>query len=111
MEAEIEAIVHVLSLVFASRLKGFSTVICSDSSLAINAIYEGLEHSFPLLAPPFNIQALLEESIQLNYIPSVLNEEADELAKSGVNREVFSFFGTRHYSSTIVQKVSQASKH
>ena len=58
----------------------------SDSVTAMNAIYEGLDRSFPLLCPDFDIQSLLHACVTLNFVPSQLNVEADSLAQNGVNK-------------------------
>lgn len=92
LEAEVEAILHVMHFfMYASRMRG-KAVICSDSSQAVNSIYGGLEHSFPLLWPSFDTSSLLKSSVQLNYIPSVINEEAHDLATAGIYRECMSSF-------------------
>lgn len=54
-EAEIVAILHILNMVKDSSYDMGKVVICSDSSLAISALYEGLDKNFPLLVPDFDI--------------------------------------------------------
>lgn len=85
-DAEIEAILHVLSILRTTKRFNHKAVICTDSTIAINAIYEGLEISFPLLIPDFDIKEMLHGSVCIQFVPSALNDEADQLAKDGVNR-------------------------
>lgn len=85
-EAEIEAILHAIKVIRTSELRSNRVVICSDSTTTINAIYEGLDQTFPLLQPEFNLKALLHACISLHFVPFVLNEEADSLAKNGINK-------------------------
>ena len=54
--------------------------------MAINAFSEGLEHSFPLLVPDYNIKDLLQNDVCFNFVPLILNGEVDKLAKDGINR-------------------------
>lgn len=54
--------------------------------MAINAIYAGLKSTFPLLNPDFDVHTLLQSSVCINYVPSEINVEADQLAKKGVDR-------------------------
>ncbi|WOH12510.1 hypothetical protein DCAR_0832014 [Daucus carota subsp. sativus] len=91
-EAEIEAILHVLSVFRSNPCLMHNSVICSDSVVAINAISAGLEYSFPLLVPDFSINEIFQNSVCLNFVPSDLNDEADQLAKDGLNRDQFSAF-------------------
>ncbi|WOH13938.1 hypothetical protein DCAR_0933451 [Daucus carota subsp. sativus] len=86
-EAEISAILHALSIIRGSFIDMGKVVLCSDSSIAINAIYEGLDKNFPLLEPDFDVKCLLHGSVCIHFVPSSINEEADGLAKNGIDRQ------------------------
>lgn len=86
LEAEVESILHMLRILYAAKDMQQKVVICSDSTLAINSLHEGLEKTFPLLVPHFDVHSLLRSLVSLNYFPSDINEDADELAKKGVDR-------------------------
>ena len=98
-EAEIEAILHVIKCIKCHNILSLnrSMVICSDSTKAINAFYEGLHVSFPLLVPNFDLQNILQHSICLSYVPSIINDAADSLARDGANRPTFSYFWADHF--------------
>ncbi|WOG86222.1 hypothetical protein DCAR_0205423 [Daucus carota subsp. sativus] len=89
LEAEVEAILHALITVKLLSLKHLKVVVCSDSASAINIIYEGVGRTFPLLESGFDYQTMLHDSVCLNYVPSIINDEADLLAKQGINKTHF----------------------
>ncbi|WOH03993.1 hypothetical protein DCAR_0623398 [Daucus carota subsp. sativus] len=90
LEAEISALLHVFNVIRTSHLHMHKLVVCSDSILAIDSIYEGLEKTFPLLAPNYNINSLLQNSVTINLVPSVINVEAETLAKNGASKTFIS---------------------
>lgn len=87
LESEVMALLHILSVINSSCIRTLRTVVCSDSAEAINSIYNGLATTFPLLIPNFSINHLLNNGTNIHFVPSELNDNADCLAKSGLNRE------------------------
>lgn len=86
LEAEILAIIHALKFINDWQPSNHQVLICSDSIGAINAIYKGLDFSFPLLKPSFDLNHVLHRYACIQYVPSILNDDADRLAKDGLNR-------------------------
>ncbi|WOH00218.1 hypothetical protein DCAR_0519576 [Daucus carota subsp. sativus] len=91
-EAEVLALIHILNKLRSICSPNDKVVICTDSTVAINAFSQGLKVDFPLLIPDFDVQKLLDNSVCLNFIPSELNDEADHLAKGGINRLTTKYF-------------------
>lgn len=89
LEAECEAILYVANLCLLNKVSAKRIVICSDSSNAIEAVRTGLRMYMPLKGIPKDLYKLLGHQIFLNYVPRELNEEANVLAKAGVNRSPF----------------------
>ena len=92
LEAEISAILHVINYFSAWAPSFGRVVICSDSTGAINSIYQGLHNSFPFLVPDFDLNAILDNIAVIQFVPSSINDSADKLAKDGLNRpRLFSY--------------------
>ena len=89
LEAEIEAVLYVLDFVQHNKLHNRKVVVCTDSMLALNSIYKGLGIDFPLLAPKYDLDSMLHGSVMIRFIPRELNDNADQLAKSGASRSAF----------------------
>lgn len=91
LEAEIEAITHMFHIIKKPSLEGKSTVICSDSALALKAFRVG---NSKLVKQEILDYALsrMDQNVTLNFVPRDLNENADSLAKSGLRRDSFSHF-------------------
>lgn len=93
-EAEILAILHLIKLIWGKKLFHKQIVICSDSVVAVNALYKGLDCDFPLLLPQPNILNMLNGSVCIKIIPGAINECADSLAKNGMDRPILESFWT-----------------
>ena len=80
-EPDIEAILYALNAILEKNLSNKHVVVCSESILAVNSFYIGLEFNFPLLVPDYDIATLHNCSICIKYVCSDLNSNADNLAK------------------------------
>lgn len=90
LESEVEAIIFVINWMLSLKMLFRRLVICSDSSVAVNSLNEGISIKFPVRALNFFHQGLINSSIFVQFVPRYLNEQADELAKKGLHR--FSMF-------------------
>ncbi|WOH00669.1 hypothetical protein DCAR_0520042 [Daucus carota subsp. sativus] len=88
VETEVDAILYVIDWVIKLNLVQMRTVICSDSSVAVNAFNEGIYIKFPLKAMEFKHQFLINSKIFVQFVPRYLNEQADDLAKKGMARPI-----------------------
>lgn len=92
-EAELSAVISVLHFLLEKNLHRSHVVICTDSSKVINALYNGLSNYFPLLVPNFDVEALLNGMVSVQYVPGDINDIADQLARDGINRpSLFSYW-------------------
>lgn len=87
-EAEIEAIIHMVRSILHNglELKCKSFAICADSTAALEQIRSGLK-TYQSLAGP--ICGLLDPNrpvLSFHYVSRDLNENADSLAKAGLNK-------------------------
>lgn len=86
-EAELLAILHVTGLWMDGLISPKKMIICSDSREAINLCKTGYLNGFPILVRNRNIKSIIGDFIQIEYVPSDLNYEADSLATNGINRQ------------------------
>ena len=73
-------------------------MICTDSSVALNAFYSGLQHQFLLMVPEFDVDSLLNSSVCLKLVPSELNDLADNSTANGLNRLEIFYNWASHWS-------------
>lgn len=85
-EAEIEAIIHLIRLIQNKEVKATKLCICSDSTMAIASIRNGLPVYVPIHGPIQSITHLVDKAFHLEFTPRDLNRNADSLAKMGLNR-------------------------
>lgn len=97
VQAETEAILHVLSIVSKMNISKGRVVICSDSTEAISVTSKGLEAHLSDKIPPQEVKSLLESYVYLQFVPRELNEDADSLAKDGLKRG----FLAQHWSPSV----------
>lgn len=85
-DTEVEAILFLINWMINLNLDFKRAVICSDSSVVVNAFNEGISVKFPVQALDFSHQMKINSSIFIQFVPRNLNERADELAKKGIHR-------------------------
>lgn len=85
-DAEIEAIKYVISVSLHHIFEDEIILICSDSLNAISTIRSGKRDGLPILLQNRDIRDWIKGKIVLAYVPRYLNEEADSLAKTGLQR-------------------------
>ena len=86
LETEVDAILHLIKWMIKLKMDLKRTVICSDSSSAVNSFNEGLSVKFPLKAMDFDQLHVINTTFFIHFVPRYLNEQADELAKKGIFR-------------------------
>ncbi|KAK1401501.1 hypothetical protein POM88_001106 [Heracleum sosnowskyi] len=92
VNTEIEAFLHVISLISVGEFANKRIVICSDSVNALEQIRIELPYYYPIQGRIPNIKSILGWTTFLHYVPRNLNLEVDSLAKSGLNRKAMAFF-------------------
>lgn len=97
-ETEVAAVIFMLRALLLKNLNTKRVVVCTDSTVAINAIYGGLQHSFPHMIPDFDIDSLLNTSVCIKFVPGEINELADQLAVNGLGRKEFFCKWATHWS-------------
>lgn len=92
LEAEIEAILHVVNLVIEKKFQNGKMVICSDSTEALAQIRNGLPFYSPIHGQISNLKSMVNNNFFLDFVSRDLNENADSLAKHGTSKAQFSYF-------------------
>ena len=86
LEAEVEGVLFLLKWIIEYKLNKKKVVVCTDSVEAINIFNSDFQSKFPLKFLDFSFQECINRSIFVQYVPRYLNEQADSLAKNGINR-------------------------
>lgn len=86
ISAEIEGILFLFQCLKHKCFHDKRIVICSDSVVAVNAFNKGLHLEFPAIATSFHFQSLINTTIFIQFVPRLLNHNADSLAKKGLAR-------------------------
>lgn len=89
LEAEIEAILHVIRMIVANKFRDSRIVICSDSTEALSQVRNGFPLYFSSVGWPRNLTTLINKRFHLDFVPRDINEVADSLAKSRLNKSHF----------------------
>lgn len=88
LEAEIEAIIHVILLILNNKFQHGRIVICSDSNEAMGHIRNGLRFFSSSLGHIQNLRLMVDGLFSLAFVPRELNDTADSLAKSGLSKSL-----------------------
>lgn len=78
---EFEGISFVFKCIALRNFRDKRVVICSDSVSAVNAFNKSLHIDFPILVEKFQYHHLINSSVFIHFVPRVLNQNADSLAK------------------------------
>ena len=62
-ETEVAAVIFILRALCSKNLHTKHVVVCTDSTIALNALYGGLQNHFPHMIPEFDVDTLLSTSV------------------------------------------------
>ena len=85
-EAEVFGLIYILRKIISKNFHSKRVLICSDSTVVVNAFNSGFDMAYPLLIPNFSFQSFINTSIFIQFVPRNLNDTADLLAKKGIGR-------------------------
>lgn len=83
---QVEGILYVIRCLINRKLYNLRTIICSDSSRAVNAFNRGLTLEFPLLDFNLEFDHLINNSVFIQFVSQDLNSNAKSLANRGITR-------------------------
>ena len=62
-------------------------MVCTDSTIALNAFYGGLRCHSPHMVPDFDVDSLLSSSVCIKLVSNDINDLVDQLVVNGLRRE------------------------
>lgn len=71
------AVIFILRALCSKNLNTKHVVVCTNSTIALNALYGGLQYHFPHMIPEFDVDTLLSTSVCIKFVPSELNNLAN----------------------------------